>query len=181
MATIDLELMSQMKQIYERAAASSEGDESQYAALSLQSQAAQPGLNANAATFVPGRYIPGRFEEYGYFPPPHGTPEAWLHILDIGMLASDPTLAPLLVESCSWSSDKLRDLAQLFCWEILAKANIVDFGPEAAFFARKVHDTLATDDSEWLSSYFASHLQQYALKHFKSFWCSLVSGIKVSF
>ncbi|KAG1869061.1 hypothetical protein DFJ58DRAFT_723463 [Suillus subalutaceus] len=134
----------------------------------LAAQSIKSELNPNATTFIPDRFV-----EYGYFPPPIHAPEAWLHILDIGMLASNPTLPPLLVRLGPWSIDTLRDLAQLFCWEILAKANIVDFGPEAALFARDVRDTLTTHHSEWHSSCFVSHLQKYALDHFKSLWCSL--------
>lgn len=149
--------MSQMKQLYDSAASPFEGVPA--------AQSTKPGLNLNAETFVP---------EHGYFPPPHGTPETWLEHLDAGMLSSDPKLPPLLVHSCSWTSNTLCDLAQLFCWEILAKANIVDFGPQAACFAREVYNTLANNhsDSEWLSSSFAFHLQQHAFKHFKSIWCS---------
>jgi len=139
------------------------------AAQSIKSE-----LNPNATTFVPDRFV-----EYGYFPPPINTPEAWLHILDIGMLASDPTLPPLLVRLGPWSIDTLRDLARLFCWEILAKANIVDFGPEAALFVRDVRDTLTIHHSEWHSSCFVSHLQKSAIDHFKSFWCSFVRSITV--
>lgn len=156
--------MSQMKQLYDSAASPFEGVPA--------AQSTKPGLNLNAETFVP---------EHGYFPPPHGTPETWLEHLDAGMLSSDPKLPPLLVHSCSWTSNTLCDLAQLFCWEILAKANIVDFGPQAACFAREVYNTLAANhsDSEWLSSSFAFHLQQHAFKHFKSIWCSQVRGIAV--
>ncbi|KAG2153079.1 uncharacterized protein EDB93DRAFT_1327484 [Suillus bovinus] len=125
-------------------------------------------LNPNATTFIPSRFV-----EHGYFPPPAYTPEAWLHILDSGMLASNPSLPPLLVQFGPWSSEKLRDLAQLFCWEILAKANIVDFGPEAALFARDVRDNFKIHHSEWVSSCFVAHLQKAVLEHFNSFWCSL--------
>ncbi|KAG1766021.1 hypothetical protein EV702DRAFT_1150944 [Suillus placidus] len=223
MATVVGERMSQMNQLYGRAASSFGGDKSPYTAFSWQSsagtpdqsldnppcnsnttliddeaqahgleydqlsqalvqgavpavysrriQAAQPmssELNPNATTFVPGRFV-----EYGYFPLPIYAPDTWLHILDIGLLASNPALPPILMKLGPWTFDTLSDLAQLFCWEILAKANIVDFGLEAALFARDVRDALTIHYSEWHSSCFVSHMQKYAVEHFKSFWCSL--------
>ncbi|KIK48082.1 hypothetical protein CY34DRAFT_72688 [Suillus luteus UH-Slu-Lm8-n1] len=56
---------------------------------------------------------------------------------------------------------------------------MVDFGNQAACFARKVYDILAINhlDSKWLSSSFAFHLHQHAFKHFKSIWCSQVRKI----
>lgn len=126
-------------------------------------------LNANATAFIPSRFV-----EYGYFPPPAHTPVAWVRILDTGMLAPNIALPTVLAQSGPWSFDTLRDLAQLFCWEILAKANIVDFGPEAAFFVREVRDALRLHHSEWVSSCFVVQLQTAVLEHFKSFWCSLV-------
>ncbi|KAG2051594.1 hypothetical protein BDR06DRAFT_1010311 [Suillus hirtellus] len=131
-------------------------------------QSMKSDLNANATTFIPSRFV-----EYGYFPPPAHTPVAWVRILDAGMLASNIALPTVLAQSGPWSFDTLRDLAQLFCWEILAKANIVDFGPEAAFFAREVRDALRLHHSEWASSCFVAQLQTAVLEHFKSFWCSL--------
>ncbi|KAG2102266.1 uncharacterized protein F5147DRAFT_293722, partial [Suillus discolor] len=138
-------------------------------------QSINSDLNANAAAFIPNRFV-----EYGYFPPPAHTPAAWVRILDTGMLAPNIALPTVLAQSGPWSFDTVRDLAQLFCWEILAKANIIDFGPEAAFFAREVRDALKLHHSEWVSTCFVVHLQTAVLEHFKSFWCSLNNPYVIS-
>ncbi|KAG2131778.1 hypothetical protein DEU56DRAFT_450450 [Suillus clintonianus] len=127
-------------------------------------------LDPYAPAFVPS-VSTLRLAEYGYFPPPINTNEKWLEILKDGMLIPDPRLPTRLVEG-SWTFQQLCDLAKLFCWQILAKANMEDFGPQAARFAREVRDAFTNHHSEWHSSCFVSHLQMYALDHFKLYWCS---------
>ncbi|KAG1751104.1 hypothetical protein EDB19DRAFT_1903965 [Suillus lakei] len=133
-------------------------------------------LNPNAAAYVPPSPCVRRIES-GFFHPPFDTPQKWLSTIDLALLAFYRPLQHVLARRLSsfgpWTLKTLSDLAQLFCWEVLAKANMVDFGPTTALFARDVRDALATHQSEWDSSSFVFHLEKHALEHFKSFWCSL--------